>query len=271
MRINIAAPQIKDLIEKSNKVLLLTRANPSVDGVCSMIALNDILASLGKNPTAATTGRVPEEVNHLPHISRLMDRIEPKNLIISFDYVEGMIDKVSYKIEGNKFKLIISPKEKRINPEQVEYSYKGTDYDLVFILDSPDLESLGKLFADPEFYSTATTVNIDRRVNNTQFGKVNIIEPRNDSVCAIITKLLADSNIKLTSVAADALLFGLRASTSNFTKVNNPSTFEAASICVASSGRFGTQSEMKIANEESIKTSEKNFFAPKIFKSSSSD
>ena len=65
-----------------------------------------------------------------------------KNLVISFPYQEGSIEKVSYNIENDKFNLVIEPRENYpvITPEMIKYSYGGGNTDLIITVGTSQLK-----------------------------------------------------------------------------------------------------------------------------------
>lgn len=278
MLINTNTEQVKEIIDKAKSLLVVTKENPSIDALVSLISIYRQFKE-GKEVYLATRGPIPEAVKNLEGGEKISLEVAPRNLIISFDYVEGMIEKVSYNVEGNKFNLIISPKSGAISPEKVEYSYTGGKYDVIIVLDTQDLISLNTtLHLEQEELSEIPLINIDFHHENKNYGKLNLVDLEASSVSEVLINFFKQSKLEVKSEVADLLLYGLRSSTVNFTQKVSPQTFESAAWCLQVSRvekeEKGPSSLEKISNEESEIESEEvkdeSWLSPKIFRSSSS-
>src|SRR3990167_5001082 len=70
------------------------------------------------------------------------------NLVVSFPYTEGSVDKVTYNIEENAFNLIIQPREgsAKLDPKKVSFNYTGGRPDVIITIYTATLNSLGTLY-----------------------------------------------------------------------------------------------------------------------------
>src|SRR3990167_10040629 len=160
MQVNNVASQINDLVEKSKRVLLISRANPTLDGIYALLALKCYLKSLNKQ-IILVAGELPE-AKELFEKEEIVGSLPARNLVISFDYVEGSIEKVSYNVEGNKFNLVITPKTNSITPDQINYSYSGDSFDLIISVDIPQLSLIAKSVNNIEHeFHDVPIINID--------------------------------------------------------------------------------------------------------------
>ncbi|MCL5411121.1 MAG: DHH family phosphoesterase [Patescibacteria group bacterium] len=293
MQINNVANQLKDLINPSKRILVVTGTNPSLDGLAAVLGLYQLLVTFKKEVVVGVGGEVPPAANILPGFEKLITSLGPHNLVISFDYVEGSIEKVSYNVEGNKFNLVITPREGMINPDQIQYSYSGSNFDLIFVVDTPDLHQLGKLF-DQMLFSSAATVNVDHHSSNAQFGKINVVDPSSSSTSQLLVNLFKEIGINFYELSANCWLTGIKAATSNFSQGTTAETFEAAAACLRVIGNQPANNESQTIPEvrpneapfegenfPSQKTTQDNgaskdspadrsWFSPKIYKSSTS-
>jgi nanoRNase/pAp phosphatase (c-di-AMP/oligoRNAs hydrolase) len=238
MQVSDVSNQLKDLINQAKKILVVTQKDPSFDGFAAALGLYHVLSSLKKEVVLACAGEAPPGISSLPGSEKFVTSVGPRNLVISFDYAEGSIEKVSYNIEGNRFNLVISPRDGVVNPDQIQYSYSGSNFDLIFILDTPSLANLGKLYEQERYlYSSAPTINVDRHDSNTQFGKINLLDPSASSVSEILASLAKIMGVNCNEAAANCWLSGIKVATNNFSQAVSAETFEAAATCARSLGK----------------------------------
>lgn len=264
--------EIQNLLGKSNEVLILTHENPSQDSLGATLALFLALSASGKRGTVACPTPLTVEFGNLVGIDKISQALGGKNFIISLDYVEGAIEKVSYNVSDDKFNLVIEPRvgAPPFSPEKVHYSQNNANPDLIFVLDSANFEQLGKFYQDEkDLYSKVTIINIDYHPNNSYFGRINLVDPEASSTSEIITFLLQNLGLPLTEDTATNLLAGITFATNNFSSESaGAGAFEAAAICLKAGGkRLGTVGEKK---KELGQEAPADWLAPKIFKSSSS-
>jgi nanoRNase/pAp phosphatase (c-di-AMP/oligoRNAs hydrolase) len=217
-----------NLIESAKKILILVGKNPSVDNLAAAFSLEQSLSAFGKNVQIYASGEIPEVFNDFT--AKITDKIEVKKLVVSFNWHKNEIEKVSYSLEGENFNFIINPKSRKIEPTDLKISYQGEEANLIIAVGIDFLARVSEI--ESEFFENKTIVNFDKNPNNQLFGRLNFVETGADSVCAIVTKILENSNINITIQAADILLLGLRSTTNNFETVTDPTTFEVAAFCL---------------------------------------
>lgn len=122
-----------------------------------------------------------------------------------------------------------------------------TDYDLIIVLDAPDLESLGEIYENnfKLFYNTPI-LNIDHKARNERFGEINLVELKRSSVSEILFALIyADFRSLLDSSIATCLLAGIINKTRNFKTLN---VTDRALGCAARLINLGAQREKIVKN-----------------------
>lgn len=205
----------------------------TVDNLAAATALYLALTKLSKQVSLCSVGVVPKEID-LVGIEKITKEIstDGDNLIVSFPYKEGAIDKVTYNIEDERFNLVITPHEgrTRLDPSQVRYRYKGGSVGALIVLDTPTLNSLGDLYAkNKEQFTGVDLINIDRHFTNANFGSVNIVDKKASSLSELILELLVSLNIALDRDIATNLYTGIVGATNNFTAYSvGAATFETA-------------------------------------------
>ncbi|MBI4999781.1 DHH family phosphoesterase [Candidatus Gottesmanbacteria bacterium] len=262
--------EIQTLLTNAQEVLILTHENPSQDSLGASLALFLSLSASKKRGMVACPTPLTVEFGNLVGIDKINQNLSSKNFIISLDYVEGAIEKVSYNITNDKFNLVIEPRAGAppFSPEKVHYSSGQASPDLIFVLDSANLEQLGKFYQDEkDLYSKVATVNIDYHPNNSHFGKINLIDPSASSTSEIIVFLLQNLGLPLIEDIATNLLVGITFATNNFSESAGAGAFEAAAICLKAGGK---RRGMVSKKEEPGQEAPADWLQPKIFKSSSS-
>lgn len=224
--------KIADIINKGASGLIILCANPSVDAVASATSLYISLNKMGKSVGLACSTPVESDLV-------ASDKIQPslttsgENLVISFPYSDGAIDKVDYNIQGNFFNLTIIPRpgSQKIDPGQVRYSYSGGSIDFIITIDVPNLNSLGNIYTNfQNEFQGKNIVNIDRHLTNGYFGTVNFVNKSSSSTSEMILKIIRGLNSEIDREVATNLYTGLVAATNNFTSYSvNADTFQAAS------------------------------------------
>ena len=227
---------IADALTANQAVLILLPQNPTLDQVASGLSIHLALKEVGKNISITCSTPMTVEFNHLVGVNKIQSSTGGKNLIISFDYVEDSIEKVSYNIEGQKFNLVIEPKPNfpPFDPNKVQYSHSGITASLIIAVGGQRPEDFGSLFhQERQLFTQKTLINLDNAPTNTQFGQINLTDETASSCSEITVALLQGLNLKMSQDIASNLLIGLTQATKNF---QNPKvtgdTFEAAAICM---------------------------------------
>lgn len=263
--------QIQGYLTSAKQILILTSQMPTMDGLAASLSLFLSLSAAGKKVNVACASPTTVEFNRLVGIDKIASDLPSGNFVISLDYVEGAIEKVSYNIAGDKFNLVIEPKigAPAFSAEKVKYSSGSAAADLVFVIDCPNLEQLGKFYTGQQDLFTKTTVfNLDYHQNNNAFGKVNLVDPTAFSVSEIATFFLKNLGLTINEDIATNLLTGMIAATDNFSlQKSGPGTFEAAGVCLRNGGkRTGTGSTVS-AGASVVTEAPADWLQPKIFSS----
>jgi len=236
--------KIKEQIEKAKSIVILTHPNPSMDSLGSALSMYLGLIGIGKTVSVVCPDPVTVEYSDFIGVNKLATTVTGKrNFVISLDYQEGSIEKVSYNIEGNKFNLVIEPRPgfEDFSADKVSYTHAGGQIDCIIVLDTQKLEDLGSLYeANKEAFREKPIINIDYHRENTLFGAINLIDTNVSSLTELVAVVMSYSGVKLTEDIATNILNAVIDATDNFRseKVNSR-TFEVASVCMkAGAKRF---------------------------------
>src|SRR3990167_7517859 len=171
---------VKTALQTAKQTLVLLPQNPNVDAVAAALALQLALAKKGLSVTIGCSTPMTVQFNRLFGVDKIKPRIGNQNLVISFNYPEDSLEKVAYDKDpaNQKFHLTIEPKAgmQPLDASQVEYSYTGSNADVIFEIGSRTLEDLGELYQQEKALldnKSKTLVNLSTLDKNSQFGTVD--------------------------------------------------------------------------------------------------
>ena len=245
--------RVKELLDKATNVVIVTHEHPTFDSIGSALTLSMGLTSLGKKVTVVAPDPMTVELSGFIGVQKVVREMAGKNFVISLDYEDGSIEKVSYNIEGNKFNLVIEPRPgyTGFSEDKVHYTHGGPSADLIIAVDTIHLGGLKKIYEDnKELFAARPVVNIDRHPNNAKYGTVNLVDAQASSAAEVVAQLLSHIGVALTPDIATNVLNALYGATDNFQNPNVSATsFELAAACLKAGGkRFG----QKIAPSEEV-------------------
>lgn len=272
--------KVKELVDKASSILVVTHEHPNFDSIGSALTLSLGLTGLGKKVTVVCPDPITVELSNFIGVQKVGKEVSGKNFIISLDYEDGSIDKVSYNIEGNKFNLVIEPRAgyEGFSADKVHYSSAGAGGDLIITVDTIHLGGLKKIYDDNKaLFDGKPVINIDRHPNNAKYGKVNLVDSDASSTVEIVARLLSHMGVALTQDIATNVLNALYGATNNFQNPNvSIQSFELAAACMKAGGKRFTQKKEEApapvveASKPQVKAGETppDWLKPKIFKSS---
>lgn len=226
--------RLVDILIKGASGAIVLPANPTADAVAAGCALYLGLTKLGK--TVSLICANPPADFDLVALDKIQSQfaIQGDNLVVSFPYTDGSIDKVDYNIQGNNFNLIITPRPgyPKLDQKQVVFNYAGGTVDYIIVIDSATLNNLGPIYAENQNqFQGKDIVNIDRHLTNSFFGTVNFVNKTSSSVCELILKILQALKVEVDRDIATNLYGGIAAATNNFGSYSvSAETFENVAI-----------------------------------------
>lgn len=224
--------QIKEFLAPAQSVLVLINPNADLDVLAASSALFLSLKESGKDVIFASPDS-PENVDkNLTGLDQFRTEISNKNLIVSFDYDENAVEKVSYHIgeETNRFYLTVQPKKghQPLNKDSVEVGYVGAEADLIFMIGVHDYESLEHLYLGSEQFFTDTTVI---SINNfeAKVGDIKINTAENINISSAVAEIIRQANLQISGDAATNLLLSIEETTDSFKSLSiTPDLLETA-------------------------------------------
>ena len=217
--------KLKEAIEKNQNIGIFLSPNPTFDGMAAGLGLYLSLLQMKKNvsivcPTSPTVG-----VSSLVGIDKVSTSFGApsgtgQDMIVSFPYREGEIEKVSYDVEGGKLRIVVKAGPQGLSFAQSDVQFErggqtggGSMPSLVFFIGVADMQSLG--MQKPE---GVTIVNIDNRSNNTKYGDIVHVDSRFSSLSEEVADFLTllEPQIELDRDSSQNLLSGILSATNNF-------------------------------------------------------
>lgn len=226
--------QITELIKKSHHILIAFPKNFSVDAVASALALNLVLKKMGKLVDVVASDFVlPKNLSFLPNTDTITQNISGlQKFIITLRATKDQIEEFTYSVENDQLKIFITPKHGSFKKEDVNAGTSDYRYDLIFTLDTTDLESIGPLYQNfADFFYNTPVINIDHHTENEQYGQVNLTNLTAVATSEVLYHLFTEIDPGLIDKdVATCLLTGLVAKTQSFKTPNvTPKTLEIAS------------------------------------------
>lgn len=219
----------KNLIEKSQNILILPSPELQGDSLGSALALFYTLKKLGKNANVKI-GDVPEKFKFL------INNYSPsgRDFIISINTEDKEISQMRYEKNGKDLKIYLALNRGQFSHEDVSFApLLGQEsalihYDLLISIGAQSLENI------PQNFWSLPILNIDNQPRNENFGEVNLIE-MTSSLAEIATNLIKsiDDQNSFDKETATCLLTGVIWSSQNFRNPKTrPKTFETSAFLI---------------------------------------
>lgn len=234
--------RLQNLFVSAQNILIFIRSKPDLDTIAAGLALYLSLSQKGREVRIVCPDKMTVSQSHLFAVDKITDDLGQggKNLIISFPYIEGSIEKVSYNIENNRFNLVIEPREEKqlLDRNNVEFSHSGKgslNFDLFLGVGVSQLSGLGK-FQDSlqKILQEKQMVTIDMTPSQFPFETLQIVTPGSKTISEIVALLLSKMSLPVDQDIAANLLTGIKDKTNNFREAG-ADTFEAAAFCLRKS------------------------------------
>ncbi len=237
--------QTVELIRSSERILLVSHAGLDGDAVGSVLALSAALKKLGKDVSAAAAEPIPPVFHFLPGYQDIAQELGgTQDFILSLDTSRVQVEKLGYKnvADDKKLNIIITPQRGVFRPEDVSFGTGSLKFDLIIVLDSPEIERLGTFFTNQaQFFYETPLINIDHHAGNDFFGKVNWVDLTATSTAEILVALLESLGREKSLLDADiatCLLAGIITDTESFQNATTtPKSLTVAAQLVAAGAR----------------------------------
>jgi len=240
--------KLKDAIGKSNNIGIAVGQNPSIDEMGAALALFLMLRSANKRVTIASPTDPIVEISSLVGIDRVQRHFggDSGDLVVSFPYKEGEIEKVSYTLENNFLNIIVKASEQGLSFEEqdVRYTRGSGSIDLLIVVGAPSLDIIGDV-VDSQKLRDISIINIDNNPNNQGYGDVVVINQQASSLSEHIADIALTLGFAIEQDAAQNLLSGIMFATQNFQDPRTSSlAFEIASFLMKQGAHRASGSQL---------------------------
>lgn len=230
---NTIVQKIKDAIGKNDNIAIAVGKNPSIDEMASALSLYLLLKENKKVAIVCPTQPIVE-LSNLVGIDKVATMFEggEGDLTVSFPYVEGEIEKVSYTLENGLLNIIVKASNQGLtfDEKDVKYSKGGSTFGLLFVIGTPRLSDLGEIINSDKIQNIKI-INIDNKQENEGYGDIVAVSPDFSSVSEQIADLALSLGFRMDSDIAQNLLDGISYATQNFqSPATSPLAFEVASL-----------------------------------------
>ncbi|MDO8657960.1 MAG: hypothetical protein Q7K55_04420 [Candidatus Levybacteria bacterium] len=212
---------IREVLDKNEQIAIAVGKNPNLDEMGAALALYLCLQLNNKKVTIVSPSDPIVELSSLVGINKLKASLGEENgdLVVSFPYKEGEIEKVSYTLESGSLNIIVKAGESGLSfsEREVEYKRSGGTTPVLFIVGTPRLSDLGNIF-NPENLKNTTVINIDNKRENQGFGDVTLVYPNLSSVSEIVASIIEFLNLESDIDISQNLFSGISFATDNFQK-----------------------------------------------------
>lgn len=243
----------KDQITSSKDILIVTHEHPTFDSIGSTLSLYLVLLGLGKKVTVACPDDMTVELSNFIGVNKIIKEFGRKNFIVSLDYVDGSIEKVSYNIDGDKFNLVIEPRAgfPPFSEDKVHFSYGASNTDLIISVDTIHLGGLKALYEqNKEMFAGVPIINVDRHPNNSRYGTLNLIVNQMSTTAEIVGLVISAIGGKVNPDVATNLLNAVYNGTNSFQNSNvSASAFDLAASCIRTGGKRFTSAATPVIEQ----------------------
>lgn len=245
--------QIFEQIKKAKNILIAFNKNWDGDSVASALAVFLFLKKLNKNveliaeefeeetATALPAGNRIKYLSFLPSYASIKKTLgSARQLIINLNTSAAKAGQVKYVKQEKAIEFIITPQEGTFSIDDVTTRISEYKYDLIIVLDSADLESLGGIYEkNAELFYKTPVINIDNHPGNENFGQINYVDITAVATSEIIFSLLNSFYAEtIDEDIATCLLAGMISKTRSFKTSNiSPKSLSQAAQLISLGAR----------------------------------
>jgi len=189
--------QIYETIERSERPLIVGRRSWDPDTIVSGLGFLKLMQKLEK-PAHFICEDFDghDKLNFLPHLEHIKSNMDNLNkFIIKLDTSKTKLQDITYDQKGNNLEIYLAPQTGVWSERDIKTQATDYKYDLIIAIDSPDLESLGKVYEDnADFFYKTPIINIDSNSANEHFGQINHVELTATSTSEIVYNIYDNIN-----------------------------------------------------------------------------
>lgn len=222
--------EAKTLINNSQNIYILP-STLSLEGLINAMALFYTLKESGKNVNLAIE-ELPDKIKFLTPTLEYISY--PKDFVVSFPNNKVTISQIKYEKDSNSTKILLTISKGNIKKDDVSFYFAEPKPDLLITLGLTNIDSTKwpHIF-NKDIISQSVILNIDNQKENTNFGRINIIE-QNKSLSETVFDIIKTDDMNKNT--ATCLLAGLILASDNFKNKNTSSAMLEASALLIKKG-----------------------------------
>lgn len=256
--------KLREHVAKNSSIGIIVGARPTIDQMGAALALSLALKAIGKSVTVVSPTDPLVEVASLVGIDTVKKSLsgDGGDLIVSFPYREGEIDKVSYTLDEQSglLNIVVKATDRGLTFQEKDIAYKregGKLPPLLFFVGVTKLSDLSSVVS-PESLQTSTVVNIDNLPENEGYGSIIAVSIASSSLSEQVADFLTlydQTSHVIDADIAQNLLSGIIQATNDF---QNPKTsslaLEMAGVMMRKGAvRHRRQSQQQIQSFQPVK------------------
>lgn len=234
--------QVSEILTRSRHILITFPAQAGSDAVAAGLGLATWLEKKGHRVDIVSDNfELPGILRFLPNAKKINNQLSGlRKFILSLDLNETALNDFSYSIENNQLNIYLTPKQGSWQERDLSSKQSDFIYDLIFVINAPDLNSLGSIYKlNTEFFFKTTIINLDHLPSNEHYGQINLVDLNLPSTSEVVFNLITEINKDLIDDdIATCLLTGLTAATKSFSTIQvTPETLTQASKLISLGAR----------------------------------
>lgn len=212
--------EINGVVAGNQQFAVAVGKTASLDHWVTATSLFLALQAAGKRvvliaPSAPDLDRQPE-IRPLLGLDQVTQELGKQNLLVSFPYTADAVDSVSYAIDeqNNRFVLTIKPKEGSapLESKSVALSYAGAALEVVFLVGIHNWEQLGSVYTqEPTALTSAVRVAFHQFI--PELAQMAFCPKQHTCLAELVPSVLAEADLPLTAEVATNLLYGIERQT----------------------------------------------------------
>ena len=237
----------KTIVDSSRSILVLLPVEPTFDHVAAALSLYlSLEGKKGITVSCPTTMKV--EFNRLVGVDKIGEEVGSKNMVLKFaGYPAENIERVSYDIENQEFRLTVIPKPQFEPPEraQVQVNYSGVAADTAVLVGGGSAQDFPALSTDELAETKIVHIGITDIAPAKTKNIISLARPAS-SVSEIMADYIKELEGGFHPDIASNLLSGIHEGSDNFNRKEvNVNTFKLAGELMAAGGKYTRKEEFK--------------------------
>lgn len=246
MAITSINQQALEAIRRSDHTLICFPEAVSGDGVGSALGLARALEAMrpGHQIDVVSSGFLPDQQHRyrfLPGVDRVKPALEQlHDLTVRIPLGTAEVKDVRHEVRDGCLEIRLTPGAGQIPSDHIEAAMSAFRYDLIVVLDCPDLAALGSLYTShAAFFQSTPVIAMDHSPEHERYGQINCIDLAASAcgeVCARFLREVAPTTIDPD--VATCLMAGIIAETRGFRSPRmSVRTFEITSLLLTVGAR----------------------------------